>query len=73
MDEERYGNTKDTIDEEDIRACKEKGVELLGFSKLVKENAKDAHEPRSPTRDSVSHIMFTSGTTGVPKVYLNLF
>lgn len=67
VDAERYGNTKDTVDEEDIRVCKKKGVELIGFTKMVKENTKDAYTPQKPTLDSISHIMFTSGTTGLPK------
>jgi long-chain acyl-CoA synthetase len=68
--DEKYHNVEDTISEEDRAKCKEHNIELLGFThvkKLGHEQNKVIF-PNPAKGDDVAYIMYTSGTTGSPKV-----
>ncbi|EAS66934.1 fatty acyl-CoA synthetase [Dictyostelium discoideum AX4] len=59
----------DSIDKEHYNIAKELGVTLYTYDEIMKKgkeaNGKHKHTP--PTPDTLSTIMYTSGTTGPPK------
>ncbi len=64
----RYGNTLDTVQQADVDAFAEKGIKLLGLQALMDlGNAKTQVPLNLPKADDLAFIMYTSGTTGVPK------
>jgi len=60
-----FNNTKDSVEEADIAACQQHGVTLISFSALMA--AGSAATPNPPVPEDWAFIMYTSGTTGVPK------
>jgi len=57
VDVKRYGNVNETVDDEDVQVCKEKGVELLKFTELLQNASPDVFATNA-TLDSISHIMW---------------
>jgi long-chain acyl-CoA synthetase len=64
---EDFENPHETVDPKDVAFCKEKNVELLGFSELIKKGSGSTKELTTPKGDDLALIMYTSGTTGMPK------
>merc|ERR1712228_301158 len=54
------------VSEDDINKAKEYGIELFGFTDLMKKGG-DKTETNPPKADDLAYIMYTSGTTGDPK------
>ncbi|XP_065297534.1 long-chain-fatty-acid--CoA ligase 5-like isoform X2 [Dermacentor albipictus] len=57
----------DDISRDVISACRSKGVELVLWSDCLKLGAKSIQEPIPPTPDMLYGLLYTSGTTGLPK------
>lgn len=65
---ELYGNDHETVSEDDVKACSEQNIELISFSDLKKKGEDNAETPLPDVdKDDLAFIMYTSGTTGVPK------
>ncbi len=63
-----WGNTLDTKSDADVAACAEHGVVLHGMSEVIAAGAAIPEVPLViPGSDDLAFIMYTSGTTGVPK------
>jgi long-chain acyl-CoA synthetase len=65
-----FDNRADTIDEDDVKLCQENGVELIGFTDVLKKGAEfnsDDNADVAPKGEDLAIIMYTSGTTGKPK------
>lgn len=67
--DETIGNDVDKVEDDDKKACEDLGMELLAFSDVMTAGKKqeDALPDSAPTKDDLAFIMYTSGTTGVPK------
>lgn len=50
-----------------VSACRDKGIELLPFEECLKLGSKSLQEPIPPTPDMLYGLLYTSGTTGMPK------
>lgn len=57
----------DVASDEDIKTCQEAGVTLLDYSAVMTQGAEAKIEVNPPSEDDWAFIMYTSGTTGVPK------
>jgi len=60
-------NQVDAVDEEDRKALEANGVKLIGLSELIKLGEESDKAINPPTKDDIAFIMYTSGTTGMPK------
>jgi len=62
-----YKNDWEAVNPEDEKTCADYGVKLMGFSQLLKlgDDYKDGLDEPEPK--DLALIMYTSGTTGVPK------
>lgn len=64
----RYGNVLNTVKDEDVEFFQKLGITLTGLTALIKSGAASTDVALTlPTRDDLAFIMYTSGTTGVPK------
>lgn len=61
-----YGNSEETLNEEDIQACEAHDVKLMSFTDLL-ASATKTEEFETPSAGDDAFIMYTSGTTGTPK------
>jgi len=70
--QEKYGNPEEVLSEDIVKAFADKGVKLVALTDLI-DQAKEVESPFiEPGPASLAIIMYTSGTTGVPKgVMLN--
>ncbi|XP_077515894.1 long-chain-fatty-acid--CoA ligase 5-like isoform X2 [Amblyomma americanum] len=50
-----------------ISACRSKGIELMLWDDCLKLGSKSVQEPIPPTPDMLYGLLYTSGTTGMPK------
>lgn len=57
----------DQFDEEQKKAAKEAGAELVFYKDAEKEGGENMSELRLPTPEDLATICYTSGTTGLPK------
>ncbi|XP_049518380.1 long-chain-fatty-acid--CoA ligase 5 isoform X1 [Dermacentor silvarum] len=57
----------DDISRDVIAACRSKGMELVLWSDCLKLGSKSVQEPIPPTPDMLYGLLYTSGTTGMPK------
>lgn len=69
---EQFPALKTIVCAEDISrdvtaACRSKGVELLLWSDCLKLGSKSVQDPIPPTEDMLYGLLYTSGTTGMPK------
>jgi len=67
--QEKYGNAADVVSEEMLAKFKERNVNIINLTDLI-ESAKDVPQEEAhiePGPASLAIIMYTSGTTGVPK------
>eukprot|EP01084_Bolivina_argentea_P266627 452271_1 len=70
--DERYGNTHESVDDDDKKTASEYGLELFGLSEIF-EKGKDTEckekftDKHLPSKEDIAYIMYTSGTTGNPK------
>ena len=68
--QEKYKNQHEKLEDSDVSALKDLGLELIGYSDLIqkgKEAEKDEFEPCEAKTDELAFIMYTPGTTGLPK------
>lgn len=63
----RYGNEVDKVDEADAKQAEQHGAKLVGFTDVLKLGEKSSLSVEEATSDDLAYIMYTSGTTGVPK------
>eukprot|EP00475_Leptophrys_vorax_P033953 TRINITY_DN5424_c0_g1_i1.p1 TRINITY_DN5424_c0_g1~~TRINITY_DN5424_c0_g1_i1.p1 ORF type:complete len:786 (-),score=238.13 TRINITY_DN5424_c0_g1_i1:2379-4736(-) len=64
---EDFENPHETVEPKDVEFAKSKGVELIGFSQLLKKGEGFSGELTRPKGEDLALIMYTSGTTGMPK------
>lgn len=62
-----FGHASDAVKEEDINYAKQRNVELIPYSQLLALGRNSGYQADAPRRDELAFIMYTSGTTGVPK------
>jgi len=62
-----WNNQSEAIKPDHLKLAEAKGVRLIGYSELIKLGKEAKNEPVSPAPDDLAFIMYTSGTTGVPK------
>jgi long-chain acyl-CoA synthetase len=60
------------LDRDILEKCQKAGLKIYSFDEVLAAgldliNAPDAFTPKSPTRDDVFMLSYTSGTTGDPK------
>lgn len=66
--QEKYGNTNDKLSEDELKAFNEFKVEIVAFSQLASKATKKIDEAVIlPKGKDLANIMYTSGTTGLPK------
>jgi long-chain acyl-CoA synthetase len=64
---ELYGTAAEYVDEAHVKAASDAGVRLIAWSDVVKSGIAKAHFPVPPTEEDLAFVMYTSGTTGMPK------
>lgn len=57
----------DEVSRELTSACRNKGIELVPFEECLKQGSRSVQEPIPPTPDMLYGLLYTSGTTGMPK------
>ena len=65
--DENIQSVEETLDESDVKKADELGVKLISFSALLKLGSESGIFPNPPKPDDLAFIMYTSGTTGMPK------
>jgi len=55
------------VDAKQAAEAEAKNIQLLNFEDVLKDGARNPVEGQKPTPDDLCTIMYTSGTTGVPK------
>jgi len=66
--QEKYGNKEDTVTEEVVQKFRAINVELRGYTAFLKSGSKKPSECIIPAKgEDLCNIMYTSGTTGLPK------
>lgn len=66
--QEKYGNKEDIVTDDDIKEFGAMKVDLCGFTAFLKCGDKKPSECIIPSKgDDLCNIMYTSGTTGLPK------
>lgn len=66
-DQDVYGNLHECLEDEQRAAASEAGLELLGITDLLQRGAENPVEPAKVGPDDICFLMYTSGTTGLPK------
>jgi len=64
---EDFGNTHETVSEEDRSKVEQAGKHLYGFTEILQKGAESSLELNIPSKEDIAIIMYTSGTTGTPK------
>ena len=65
--DETIQNVEETLDEADVKKAEELGIRLLAYSEVLKLGQESGISTRDPSPDDLALIMYTSGTTGMPK------
>jgi len=62
-----YTDHREKADEKTVAALKEKGIQVFSFTELANGATDVTAKPHPPKSEDLAVIMYTSGTTGVPK------